>query len=117
VVIYMPDHGEECFNPPMLFHRRLHPTRIDRRLAREEFEIPFWIWCSNKNRELHPEIYNAVRAARQRPFMTDNLPHILLSLAGIYTKDYRSDYDLLSPLYNSKRPRMLKNQVNYNDLQ
>jgi len=117
VVIYMPDHGEECFNPPMLFHGRLHSTRIDRRLAREEFEIPFWIWCSNKNRELHPEIYNAVRAARQRPFMTDNLPHILLSLAGIYTKDYRSDYDLLSPQYNSKRPRMLKNQVNYNDLQ
>lgn len=116
VVIYMPDHGEECFNPPYKFHGRLHSAKIDRRLAREEFEIPFWIWCSRKNRELHPDVYAAVKAARERPFMTDNLPHMLLSLAGIHTKDYRSDYDLLSPKYNSKRPRILKNQTAYDKL-
>ena len=116
VVIYMPDHGEECFNPPYKFHGRLHSAKIDRRLAREEFEIPFWIWCSRKNRELHPDVYAAVKAARERPFMTDNLPHMLLSLAGIHTKDYRPDYDLLSPKYNSKRPRILKNQTDYDKL-
>ena len=116
VVIYMPDHGEECFNPPMKFHGRLHSARIDRRLAREEFEIPFWIWCSPMNRERHPETYAAMKAARHRPFMTDNLPHLLLGLAGISTKDYRADYDLLSPDYNSQRPRMLKNQTDYNQL-
>ena len=116
VVIYMPDHGEECFNKPFKFHGRLHSTKIDRRLAREEFEIPFWVWCSPKNRELHPDIYEAVKAARQRPFMTDNLPHMLLSLAGIHIKDYRPDYDLLSPKYNSKRPRILKNQTDYDKL-
>ncbi len=116
VVIYMPDHGEECFDPSFKFHGRLHSAKITRRLAREEFEIPFWIWCSPKNRELHPDVYAAVKAARERPFMTDNLPHLLLSLAGIHTKDYRPDYDLLSPQYNSKRPRMLKNQTDYNQL-
>ena len=116
VVIYMPDHGEECFNPPYKFHGRLHSAKIDLRLAREEFEIPFWIWCSPKNRELHPDIYEAVKAARTRPFMTDNLPHLLLSLAGIHTKAYRPDYDLLSPQYNNLRPRRLKNQTDYNQL-
>lgn len=116
VVIYMPDHGEECFNPPMKFHGRLHSAKINRRLAREEFDIPFWIWCSEKNREQHPEIYAAVKAARTRPFMTDNLPHLLLGLAGIHVKGYRPDYDLLSPQYNSERPRMLKNQTDYNKL-
>ena len=116
VVIYMPDHGEECFNPPYKFHGRLHSAKITRRLAREEFDIPFWIWCSEKNRELHPEVYAAVKAARERPFMTDNLPHLLLGLAGIHAKGYRPDYDLLSPEYNSQRPRMLKNQVDYNKL-
>ena len=116
VVVYMPDHGEECFNPPMKFHGRLHSTKIDRRLAREEFDIPFWIWCSPKNRELHPDIYKSVKAARERPFMTDNLPHLLLGLAGIHTKDYRPDYDLLSPQFDRKRPRMLKNQTDYDKL-
>lgn len=116
VVIYMPDHGEECFNPPYKFHGRLHSAKIDLRLAREEFEIPFWIWCSPKNRELHPDIYEAVKTARTRPFMTDNLPHLLLSLAGIHTKAYRPDYDLLSTHYNSQRPRRLKNQTDYNQL-
>lgn len=116
VVIYMPDHGEECFNPPYKFHGRLHSAKIDLRLAREEFEIPFWIWCSPKNRELHPDIYEAVKAARTRPFMTDNLPHLLLSLAGIHTRAYRPDYDLLSPQYNNLRPRRLKNQTDYNQL-
>lgn len=116
VVIYMPDHGEECFNPPYKFHGRLHSAKIDLRLAREEFEIPFWIWCSPKNRELHPDVYETVKAARERPFMTDNLPHMLMSLAGIHTKVYRPDYDLLSPQFNSKRPRMLKNQTDYDRL-
>ena len=116
VVIYMPDHAEEALNPPRPMYGRLHSVEIDRRLAREEFEIPFWIWCSPQNREHHPELYAAVKAARQRPFMTDNLPHLLFSIAGLHCKDYRADYDPLSPQYNSRRPRLLKNQVDYNKL-
>ncbi|MBQ8655564.1 MAG: phosphoethanolamine transferase [Prevotella sp.] len=116
VVIYMPDHAEEAHNKPRPMYGRLHSVKIDRRLAREEFEIPFWIWCSPLNRQRHPDIYASVKAARQRPFMTDNLPHLLLSLAGIHTKYYRADYDLLSTQYNAKRPRLLKNQVDYNKL-
>ena len=116
IVIYMPDHAEEIFNGSPYMYGRMHSANIDYRLAREEFEIPFWIWCSPKNRELHPDIYESVKAARKRSFMTDNLPHLLLSLAGIHTKDYRPDYDLLSPQYNNQRPRMLKNQTDYNQL-
>jgi heptose-I-phosphate ethanolaminephosphotransferase len=95
---------------------RLHSVQIDYRLAREEFEIPFWIWCSPLNRERHPQIYEAVRAARQRPFMTDNLPHLLLRLAGIHSPLYRPQYDLLSTQFDSLRPRLLKNQKDYNKL-
>lgn len=116
VVIYMPDHAEEALNPPRPMYGRLHSVEIDYRLAREEFEIPFWIWCSPQNRERHPELYAAIKAARQRPFMTDNLPHLLFSIAGLHCKDYRADYDPLSPQYNSRRPRLLKNQVDYNKL-
>ncbi len=52
IVIYMPDHGEECFNSMDYFGRN-HSATIDYRLAREEFEIPFWIWASEKYRQTH----------------------------------------------------------------
>lgn len=116
IVVYMPDHAEECLNPPRPMYGRLHSVKIDRRLAREEFEIPFWIWCSAKNRALHPELYASIVAARHRPFMTDNLPHLLFTLAGLHTKLYRADYDPLSPRYDSQRQRLLKNQVDYDGL-
>ena len=48
--------------------------------------------------------------------MTDLLPHTLMYLGGIYSKDYRKDYDVLNSAYNEKRPRLLKNSVDYNGL-
>lgn len=48
--------------------------------------------------------------------MIDLLPHTLLYLGGIHTKDYRKEYDVLNSEYNEKRPRILKNSVDYNSL-
>ena len=115
IVIYMPDHGEECFNTLDYFGRN-HSATIDYRLAREEFEIPFWIWASEKYRQTHHREWEAVRRYRHRPYMTDLLPHTLIYLGGIYSKDYRKDYDVLNSAYNEKRPRLLKNSVDYNGL-
>lgn len=115
IVIYMPDHGEECFNSMDYFGRN-HSATIDYRLAREEFEIPFWIWASEKYRQTHPYGWEAVRRYCHRPYMTDLLPHTLMFLGGIHTKDYRKEYDVLNSAYNEKRPRLLKNQVDYNKL-
>lgn len=115
IVIYMPDHGEECFNSMDYFGRN-HSATIDYRLAREEFEIPFWIWASEKYRQTHPYGWEAVRRYCHRPYMTDLLPHTLMFLGGIHTKDYRKEYDVLNSAYNEKRPRLLKNSVDYNGL-
>ena len=115
IVIYMPDHGEECFNTLDYFGRN-HSATIDYRLAREEFEIPFWIWASEEYRQTHPYGWEAVKRYCHRPYMTDLLPHTLMFLGGIYSKDYRKDYDVLNSAYDEKRPRLLKNSVNYNEL-
>lgn len=115
IVIYMPDHGEECFNSMDYFGRN-HSAAIDYRLAREEFEIPFWIWASEKYRQTHPYGWEAVKRYCHRPYMTDLLPHTLMFLGGIHTKDYRKEYDVLNSAYNEKRPRLLKNSVDYNGL-
>ena len=116
VVIYMPDHGEEIFNGRPYMYGRMHSANIDYRLAREEFEIPFWIWGSPIYRENHPYGWKAIQAAKDRPMMTDCLAHLLLYLGGIYTKDYREAYNVISPNYNSERPRILKGTTDYNTL-
>jgi len=116
VVIYMPDHGEEIFNGRPYMYGRMHSSNIDYRLAHEEFEIPFWIWGSPIYRENHPYGWKAIQAAKDRPMMTDCLAHLLLYLGGIYTKDYREAYNVISPNYNSERPRILKGTTDYNKL-
>lgn len=71
VVIYMPDHGEEIFDDEPYIWGRLHAAEIDYRLARNEMEIPFWVWGSPKYIENHPYGFAALRNAKDRPLMTD----------------------------------------------
>lgn len=116
IVIYMPDHGEECYEDDRGFICRNHSAQIDYPLAKYEFEIPFWIYCSPKYIRRHRDIYREVVQARQRRFMTDALPHLLLYLAGINCPDYHSEYNLLSPDYDERRPRILKNTTDYDKI-
>ena len=113
VVIYMPDHGEECYEPGRNFICRNHSAAIDWPLAHYEFEIPFWIYCSHRYAVRHPEVFKAIKDAKDKRFMTDALPHMMVWLAGIAAKDYRPAYNLLSPDYNPMRPRILKNSADY----
>ena len=116
IIIYMPDHGEECYEGNRGFICRNHSAAIDYDLAHYEFEIPFWIFCSYKYAAKHPDIYKEIIGAKNRRFMTDALPHMLLYLAGIHTKDYHAEYNVLSPQYNEMRPRILKNTTDYDKL-
>ena len=116
IIIYMPDHGEECYEGNRGFICRNHSAAIDYDLAHYEFEIPFWIFCSYKYAAKHPDIYKEIIGAKNRRFMTDALPHMLLYLVGIHTKDYHAEYNILSPQYNEMRPRILKNTTDYDKL-
>jgi heptose-I-phosphate ethanolaminephosphotransferase len=114
LVIYMPDHGEEIFDGSPFMYGRMHGANIDYRLARNEMEIPFWIWGSPQYIENHPYGWQAIQDAKDRPMMTDVLPHLLLYLAGISTPAYRPEYNVIAPEYNTKRPRILKGTTDYN---
>lgn len=116
IVIYMPDHGEECFDDDIHVSGRLHSAAIDYRLAREEFEIPFWIWCSRSYAATRPDVIRRIREASSRPFMTDRVAHMLLWLGGIACPDYRSELNILSDDYDTERRRTLKNTADYDRL-
>ena len=116
LVIYMPDHAEEIFNGRPYIYGRMHAAAIDYRLAREEFEIPFWIWGSPKYIENHPYGWQAIKDAKDRPMMTDRLAHLLLYLGGISCKYYHDSCNVISPDYDTRRPRILKGVTDYDQL-
>jgi len=116
IVIYMPDHGEEIFDGSPYMYGRMHGAKIDYRLARNEMEIPFWIWGSPKYIENHPYGWLTVQNVRTRPMMTDALPHLLLYFGGISTPSYRPELNIISSEYNTDRPRILKGVTDYNKL-
>ena len=116
VVIYVPDHGEEVFDSEPYTSGRLHNADIDYRLARNEMEIPFWIWGSPLYRENHPYGWLAIQAAKDRPLMIDALPHLLLYLGGISPPLYRPELNIISPDYNTRRSRILKGTTDYDSL-
>ena len=116
IVVYMPDHGEEIFEPGRNIVCRNHSASVDWPLAHYEFEVPFWIWCSRKYAHREPSVFKAIKDAKNRRFMTDALPHLMVWLAGISSKDYHDQYNLLSPDYDESRPRILKNSVDYDKL-
>lgn len=114
IIIYLPDHGEEVYGPGSLHScGRKHTTNITPNIARQEYEIPMWIYCTDKYAEKHPEVAKAVKGAMNKPFMTDALAHMLLGLAGIKTEYYKPKYDLLHPDYDTKRHRFMQHVVDY----
>jgi heptose-I-phosphate ethanolaminephosphotransferase len=74
------------------------------------------MWFSPEFKQKHGDIVSAARKAVERPFMTDDLPHLLMGLAGIGSKYYSASRDLLSDSFNTKRPRLLKKTYDYDSL-
>ena len=115
IIIYMPDHGEECFDNSKNFGRS-HKETITKNIAKYQFEIPFWIWCSELYHSNHPDIIRLIAQATNRPFFSDDLSQLLLYLGGISHADYKPELNILSPKYYSHRKRLLRGKIDYDEL-
>lgn len=113
VVLYVADHGEEVYDD-LQVHGRLfqEPTAAQ---ARYEFEVPMWIWCSERYRQQHPDVVSRIREATNKPLMTDALPQLLLSLAGITCPWSDERRNPLSVNYQGKR-RIIGGSTDYDEL-
>ena len=115
VVIYMPDHGEGCYDDG---HKlgRMPKGEYTKNILENEYNIPFWIWYSKKYQKKHPQICQQIKDARNRPFMTDDIPHLLLYLGGIKCHEYQEKKNLISPNYDTHRKRYLYGMVDYDSI-
>ncbi|MBQ8047736.1 MAG: phosphoethanolamine transferase [Prevotella sp.] len=110
IVVYVPDHGELVFDDNMEYGRNFLLTR---EYIRPQYDIPFWIYCTDAYRKRRPETVRQIASSVDKPFMTDDLPHLLVGLAGIRCKDYRPERDLISPLFDTNRRRLIGGQTDY----
>ena len=113
IVLYVADHGEEVYDE-LSTHGRLfqEPTGPQ---AKNEFEVPLWIWCSRSYQDRHPDIISAIQSSTAKTFLTDGIPQILLYLAGIKCEWRDDSRNVLSPRYQPK-PRIIGGSAVYDKL-
>ena len=115
IVVYVPDHGEECYDELQRVGR-LPANNSSPEVLRQEYRIPFWIWCSERYVQKHPQLYDQISNSANRPFMTDDLPHLLLYLAGIKCVGYNEERNLISDRFNMGRKRLINGKIDYDSV-
>lgn len=114
VVVYFSDHGEEVYD-----YRDscgwLLTDKVSPMMAKFQFQVPFMIWCSDRYRQSHPQVVEAIRRATARPMSLDRLPHMLLGLGHISAECYRPACDVLSNEWMPGR-RLINDTIDYDCL-
>ena len=110
VIVFLSDHGERVFDNSIEFGRNLTWNVND---IKQQFEIPFWFYFTEAYREKHSEVVETVISVKNKRYMTDIISHTLIHLAGIQSKYYRPEYDILNPAYDEQRKRMIRNQRDF----
>jgi heptose-I-phosphate ethanolaminephosphotransferase len=115
IILYLSDHGEECYDEIHTFGRT-HNSQITKDIAKNEFEIPFWIWCSEEYKSKHAALVEAISQSTDKPFFSSDLGFLMLRIAGISCDYYDKKRDILDDNYKSVRKRLLRGSIYYEDL-
>ena len=111
IVVFLSDHGERIFDDnTQEWGRTLEWSAAN---IRQQYDIPFWIYVTERYKARHPLMCRDIQDAQHQPFMTDAVSHVLLHLAGIQTPWYSPVHDVLSRKYNPQRPRILNRERKY----
>lgn len=113
IIIHVPDHGELVYDNTTLFGRKL---QLEKTVVPPQYDIPFTIYCSPSYKEKHNDICRMIEASTERPFMTDDLAHLLLFLAGIKCEEYDESRNLIDENFNEERKRLICGEVDYDIL-
>lgn len=114
VVIYFSDHGDEAYDYRDHCGRRT-VKNPDAQLLHCQNDVPFMVWCSDYYIAHHPQLYEQLKAAANRPGMNHDAAHLMLRLAGINTPYYLPQCDISSPNYKPQ-PRIVYGKYNYDEI-
>ena len=116
LIIYFSDHGEEMFDTSDCSVRN-EPSGDYAGWLQRQFEIPFFIWGSDKYIQNHQQHWELVRNAINKPGMLDNLGQIVLGLCRITdSRYYKPSRDILNPEYKIHPRITSQKKLNYDEL-
>ena len=108
VLLYLPDHGEALYErEDFVGHTDLFPTA-------STAEIPFFVWLSEKARS--SSLSQRLEAARQRPFYSADLPHLLVDLADIQTNVFQPERSVINKNYKAPGRNVSTRELDYDTL-
>ncbi len=99
IVIYVSDHGEEVYDS-MNFRGHGEVLSVN------AIEVPMLIWTSPKFRKAYPGLESQIASSINRPYMTDDMIHTVLDIAGIETPEYDPAKSIINPKFDSSRKRI-----------
>ena len=104
VVIYLSDHGEEIYDYRDTKGRVSADDGADDVYNRFQHQIPFTIWCSDSYKKSRPDMAEAIAKSVEKPWLADNLCHLVFRLGGVETPFYKANRDVLDSSYSADVP-------------
>lgn len=115
IIIFFSDHGEEVYDYRD-YAGRSHEPIITVGTAKYVYEVPFFIWISDEYKNTHHNVVNQIEKSLDKPFVIDDLPHLLLDIAGIECEHYDPFYSILNDQYIRSRRLIGESKQDYNTL-
>ena len=115
VIVYFSDHGEEVHDYRDHYGRTQESVKTSN-ILKYQYQVPFMVWCSDSYKEKHPDIISNIFSAIDKPFMIDNTCQILFGLAGINSKFYYPNRNLISPNFKPYKKRVVQNSIEYEEI-
>lgn len=107
IVLYFSDHGDEANDYRAQIGRAKNIDLLGAPCLHCQLDIPFMLWMSDRSIERHPGLQLRIADAIHKPFMLDDLPHLLLDISEVQTPWFQPSRSPISEQYNEQRHRFL----------
>lgn len=107
IILYFSDHGEEVFDYRSHVGRTSSLYKSGAPALHCQLDIPFLIYTTEKYQDSHKNNVERIKRSIHRPFMIDDLPHLLFDLAGMRSVWFDPQRSVINDSYNIHRKRLV----------
>ena len=107
IILYFADHGDEANDYRPHIGRVFNLNTVGAPGFHCQFDIPFMFYLTDSCSSRHPDLEQRIARAEHKPFMIDDLPHLLFDIAGIQTPWFQPSRSLINVEYNWERRRII----------
>ena len=105
LIVYLSDHGENLYENGRLGHGME---------SRFTYEIPLIFIASREFLSDHAKLWQRLAAAKDKPFMSDDLAHLLADIIGVAPLEFDEHKSPIRADFNASRKR-IANGVDYDE--